>query len=466
VIRRVMSREIKLVGLGDLSRREHRLSASHNSVGSDRDNDLVIAHPTVSRKHAILRHRVGGYTVEDLESSNGTFVNSRRVKGTLPIKTGDEIGFGAARFAVAGDGGVSRGIQRRSLPRGVGAAAGLVVLAIAGFLVTRFVLDLTRVANAPIRKPAIPSPETPAPEAPLRAPAPAPEAASDLAPVWLKHLDDFRNATGLLPVQSDPQLSDGDRQHAVYMIKNFATEIATGSLGAEVHTEDPAMPWYTPEGAEAARTSDITERGASPGRTLPSPEQWAIEGWMTAPFHRLLILNPRLHEVGFGYDCEDNICVAVLNVLSGAAPLPSTDAPLEHPILFPPDGASLAASMRMLDEEWPTPISGCDGFAFPTGLPVTLQLGPLVEARLDSFSIAREDGAEIEACGFDASSYRNLDESERARVAGNLRGQGAIVIVPRSPLDPGTRYDVHATVNGRDYKWSFEIRPGSESVGR
>ena len=467
-IRCTMTPEIKLIGRGDLSAREHRLGASQTSVGSDPENDLVIAHPTVSRKHAILRYRVGGCTIEDLESSNGTFVNGRRIRGRLNLKPGDEVSFGAAKFAVTGGVDVARRIRRRSLSRIIGAIAGLVLFAIAGFLGARHALDAARVArqsaeasraeNVAATKPAIPSRETTVPEAePSLAPAPVPEVSDNFSPVWLKHLNDFRNVTGLLPVQSDPKLSAGDRRHAVYMIKNFATEIATNGLGAEVHTEDPAKPWYTPEGAEAARTSDITERGTSGGGRLPSPEEWAIEGWMTAPFHRLLILNPRLHEVGFGYDCEDNICVALLNVLSGADPLPSTDAPFEHPIVFPTDGSSLPASMRQLDAEWPTPISGCDGYAFPTGLPVTLQLGPLVDAQLSSFSIASDDGATIDACGFDASSYRNADESERERVAGNLRGQGAIVIVPRSPLDSGTRYDVLATVNGHDYKWSFEI---------
>ena len=160
---------------------------------------------------------------------------------------------------------------------------------------------------------------------------------------------------------------------------------------------------------------------------------------MVAPFHRLPMLSPLLHDVGFGYECEDGMCVALLNVLSGVDS-GHQPAPLEHPILFPPEGAAIPSRMRTLDPEWPNPLRSCDGYAFPAGLPVSVQLGPLVEAQLNSFSIAREDGTEIESCGFDAASYYNSDERERTSVINNLRSHGAIIIVPRHPLDPG-----HAT---------------------
>jgi hypothetical protein len=462
------NRDIRLVGLGELAPRAHRLGALDTSVGSDRENDLVIAHPTVSRRHAILGYHAGRYTIADLESTNGTFVNGRRVKQPVSINPGDEISFGAAKFAMVGGAGVARRIRRRRSPsRMIGAVAGIGLFAIAGFLGARYALDVSRSATPTAQlsrdervsaaKPGIPRGEATASAAePSIAPA-APDDADSYSPIWLNHINDFRASVSLPPVRSDPKLSDGDRKHAIYVLKNFASEIRSGELGAQVHTEDPAKPWYTPEGAEAARTSDIAEQGAPPGRKIPDPQDWAIEGWMIAPFHRLFILSPLLHDAGFGFDCEDNSCVALLNVLGGADRLPSTGAPFEHPILFPPDGASIPSSLRALDAEWPSPLSGCDGYAFPAGIPLTLQLGPMVDAQLNSFSITRNDGAELEACGFDANSYRNPDPDERTRVVSNLRGQGAIVIVPRRPLDVGTRYDVLATVNGRDYKWSFSV---------
>ena len=37
-----------------------------------------------------------------------------------------------------------------------------------------------------------------------------------------------------------------------------------------------------------------------------------------------------------------------------------------------------------------------------------------------------------------------------------LEAAGAVILIPRQPLDPGTVYNVTADVNGRTYKWSFK----------
>lgn len=457
----------RLHGLGVASAIEYRLGATRISVGSDGENDLIVAKPTVSRRHAILRRRFGRYTLIDLESTNGTFVNGRRVDRPIPIRPGDEIRFGAARFAVVDGASVSGGQRRRSSSKAIG-AAGIALFAIAGFIATRYALsrgNLEAPANRSSRSSAVAAekplnPIHPAVASAAEGPEGASSDADSAAPKWLRRLNEFRAMAKLPPLRSDPAMSEGDRKHAVYVVNNYAATLANGgSLGADVHSEDSAKQWYTPDGAEAARTSDIAMRAGTPGRPVPDPQDWAIEGWMVVPFHRLFILSPLLHRVGFGDDCENGICVAMLNVIKGADPLPRIGTPLEHPILFPPDASTIPASMRQLETEWPNPVSGCDGYAFPTGIPATVQLGPMVDAQLNSFSIARADGAQLEACGFDANSYRNPSADDRARVVGDLRGEGAIVIVPKEPMEAGGRYNVVATVNGRDYEWSFTIAP-------
>src|SRR5271166_622098 len=105
--------EVRLSGLGDWSHREHRLGAAETSVGSGSENDFVIDHTTVSRKHAIIRRASGDFTIADQGSTNGTFVNGRRIKRETSINPGDEISFGAARFAMLGGTGIVR-IARRS----------------------------------------------------------------------------------------------------------------------------------------------------------------------------------------------------------------------------------------------------------------------------------------------------------------------------------------------------------------
>ena len=56
----------------------------------------------VSRKHAII-HRAGAeYTIEVLESTNGTYVNKKKIQPHVPqaIKAGDELRFGKLALAV------------------------------------------------------------------------------------------------------------------------------------------------------------------------------------------------------------------------------------------------------------------------------------------------------------------------------------------------------------------------------
>lgn len=66
------------------------------SVGRHADNDLVLDAPTVSRHHALLAAEVGGFVVNDLHSSNGTYVNRAPVTRATPLHDGDELRFGDA----------------------------------------------------------------------------------------------------------------------------------------------------------------------------------------------------------------------------------------------------------------------------------------------------------------------------------------------------------------------------------
>ena len=68
------------------------------SLGRDVNNSIVIEDDFVSATHAALTYRGRAWYVEDLESTNGTFVNGSQVDGLSPIAFGDEIQIGQVRL--------------------------------------------------------------------------------------------------------------------------------------------------------------------------------------------------------------------------------------------------------------------------------------------------------------------------------------------------------------------------------
>jgi ABC-type multidrug transport system ATPase subunit/pSer/pThr/pTyr-binding forkhead associated (FHA) protein len=70
------------------------------TIGRHPRADVTVSHPTVSRMHARLSLRDGHYAVEDLASSNGTYVNGDAVAPGEPrvLQPGDSIRIGPVRF--------------------------------------------------------------------------------------------------------------------------------------------------------------------------------------------------------------------------------------------------------------------------------------------------------------------------------------------------------------------------------
>lgn len=82
---------------------EVSLSAPEFFIGREAGVDLLIASPSVSRRHLRIFQQGGQYLVEDLGSSNGTFLNNQRVSFPTPIHSGDILHLGRAiRLKVVG----------------------------------------------------------------------------------------------------------------------------------------------------------------------------------------------------------------------------------------------------------------------------------------------------------------------------------------------------------------------------
>lgn len=68
------------------------------TLGRDVNNGIVLEDPFASAEHAVLTFRGRSWFVEDLSSTNGTFVNGIPVVGVGPLGFGDEIQVGEIRF--------------------------------------------------------------------------------------------------------------------------------------------------------------------------------------------------------------------------------------------------------------------------------------------------------------------------------------------------------------------------------
>ena len=64
------------------------------TLGRDISNDIVINDRETSRYHLRLMRSGDTLTIEDLGSTNGTFVNGKRISGMTPLQNGDMIGLG------------------------------------------------------------------------------------------------------------------------------------------------------------------------------------------------------------------------------------------------------------------------------------------------------------------------------------------------------------------------------------
>jgi hypothetical protein len=98
----------------------HPLLAAEVVVGRESPADLRFAYPQVSRRHARLARSENGYTVCDLSSRFGTFLNGKPVgQAPMALKDGDELVLGGALSLRFHDPAETRGGQRVGRIKGV-----------------------------------------------------------------------------------------------------------------------------------------------------------------------------------------------------------------------------------------------------------------------------------------------------------------------------------------------------------
>ena len=93
---------VMLVTRGPNAGSSFALSHEVTTAGRHPDSDIFLDDVTVSRRHVEIRRTVEGYTVRDVGSLNGTYLNRERIEES-PLANGDELQVGKFKLVfVAG----------------------------------------------------------------------------------------------------------------------------------------------------------------------------------------------------------------------------------------------------------------------------------------------------------------------------------------------------------------------------
>lgn len=280
----------------------------------------------------------------------------------------------------------------------------------------------------------------------------APPPARAGTPGWLSEVNRYRTAAGLNPVTDQPAWDRGLRHHLTYLEKTPGRYFS--GQYQSFHTENPASPYYTADGAQEAANSDLDEGGAH------SPLQ-AIDLWLAAPFHAVGMLRAQLTQIALADDPKAGF--AGLDVLRGMdTSLPAATTP----ILFP--GPGITTNLLTFGGESPDPLQTCgwpDGDTVGLPLIALLPQAPAASltARLSGPGGASSTGAGT-LCLVDEHTYRSSDPVYGATGAAILQGDNAVFLIPRRPLRTG-RYTATIDQPGEPaVTWSFSAKAPRTSI--
>lgn len=89
-----MSLEKLIMKSGPEAGKTYKLDKDEFVIGRELINDLIINDPEISRRHARVFVKNEKYYLEDLNSTNGTFLSGKQITKPVQLKTGDLINLG------------------------------------------------------------------------------------------------------------------------------------------------------------------------------------------------------------------------------------------------------------------------------------------------------------------------------------------------------------------------------------
>lgn len=280
-------------------------------------------------------------------------------------------------------------------------------------------------------------------------PLPGPDAG------WLEWMNYYRASSDVGPVTEDASLVRGLELHLEYLAKT-PSEQQTGAY-ANAHFENPVSPWYTSEGANAGRSSNLI---------FPLDDMDAdqlISGWIGAPFHSLGLLQPGLRRSAFVFRNSVPYNFAGVDVASGL------ESVTRHQILFPGRN-SLTAQREFLGES-PDPREGCPGnFHVYTGLPIFASFVTPPDAET-SAQLQLPDGSVLthgpDLCVQTRQTFRSTDPVYGRSGQAAFDNANLVILIPKANLKRG-RHSVKITQASQGMTtWDFTVvgaRPQSAGM--
>jgi hypothetical protein len=291
----------------------------------------------------------------------------------------------------------------------------------------------------------------------------------------------YRAAVDVPPIVAEPALNEAALHHAKYLVNNHIEagdavfrdgRMLEVGLNPSAHAESVGNPWYTEDGDKWANFATVIR-----GSKVPTDGAALVDG-QAARLSSMIVIDPQLTAVGFGLFCGNDDCAGVIVYRRGLTKsqflalyegnamdwnpmlgtMPFTTARLRKPIEFPPSGMQFPSRAEN-SGEYPDPLTSCRGYSKPVGVPIILQLGAPTqgdEVKVSSSSLD-EDGSPVEVCSFDGSSYSNPDGTQQEMIRRGLDISGAVVVIPKNPLDPGHKYTVSIVADSEPYSWSFSV---------
>jgi uncharacterized protein YkwD len=257
--------------------------------------------------------------------------------------------------------------------------------------------------------------------------------ADDADTSGVDRLNGYRAASGLPPVELDPQLTKGCQAHAEYLAKNIDR---LGKPAFRTDDESDTLPGYSEEGkktAQSAFTSFHKQEASA-----------VVDEWMATLFFRLLLLDPRLKRVGWASAKTDRGSFGVLDAFRGWGS--------SRVVIYPVDdqkGVPVAYS----GTEIPDPIP--EATHKRAGYPVTVTFPREMPVRNVTARLTIDQNEEV-------ASWVSTPEKP-VKDAAPFQNN-SICLMAREPLRPNSTYTVAVTARagGAEWKrtWSFTTGDG------